>query len=343
MEALESCLDGMREDLASTVHLRGGEPPWWRIEGELVAQGDPLPAGPAFEKLLLDLADEHGARRLDALASHTLVFERAEHRYRMRIERSSEGWGALVRPIPPRPPTPEELGLPEALAASVHMRRGLIVLSSRAGGGRTTTLASMLRSIDALQQRYVVHVERPIEFRLRGERSVIHQIEVPVDVADFAGGVRCALGAGANVLALGDVPDGETLELLLDAVEAGMLVYAALEARNAHEALALLLDRIPAEGGELLRARLVSALRWVAWQALVRDTHGSRVAAVEMLEGNMALATAVKSARGPDDFRIAGRSMSIAGQRSYEAALEQLVVDGRVSPEEAERARAAVL
>jgi len=343
MGALDTCFQGMREGLASTVHLRGGEPPWWRIEGELVPQGEPLPTGPAFERILLDLAEEHGARRLDTLDHRTIVFEHEERRFRMRIEHSSEGWGALIRPIPDRPPIPGELGLPEALAASIHMLRGLIVLSSHAGGGRTTTLVSMLRAIDTMQQRYVIHVERPVEFRLRGERSVIHQIEVPVDAEDYAAGVRSALGAGANVLALGDIPDSETLELVLDAVEAGALVYAALEARSAHEALALLLDRIPADGSDLLRARLVAALRWVTWQALVRDTHGGRVAAVEMLEGNAALAQAVLQARGPDDFRIAGRSMPIAGHRSYEAALEQLVVAGRVTPDEAERARLAVL
>jgi twitching motility protein PilT len=261
-------------------------------------------------------------------------------RFRVNVYQSSNGVSAAIRLLAAAPPALADLGLPAPLDDVIDLPHGLVLVCGATGSGKSSTLAALAQ--EALRRRagMLITLEDPIEYVLptRGARGVCRQRQVGRDVKDFATGLRDALREDPDMLLIGEMRDPETISLALTAAETGHLVLASLHSRSAASAVERVVDSYAPERQQQIRVQLADALRVVVAQRLLPRLGGEgRVAAVEVLRGTYAVASAIR------DGKTAGIQSAIqAGKREgmlpLERCLADLVQRQRVSVEDARAA-----
>jgi twitching motility protein PilT len=324
---------------ASDVHLLDGEAPVLRIDGKLRSLGDE-PATDVIRLLGGDLAAEV-RRRLALGASADLGLSVAGvGRFRVNVYQASHWLAAAIRLLAAAPPVLADLALPVPLDDLVDVPHGLVVICGATGSGKSTTLAALAQ--EALRRRagMLITLEDPIEHVLptRGARGVSRQRQVGRDVKDFATGLRDALREDPDILIIGEMRDAETIGLALTAAETGHLVLASLHCGSAPAAVERIVDSYPRERQIQIRVQLADTLRVVVAQRLVPRSSGEgRVAALEVLRSNHAVANAIR------EGKIANIHSAIQGGRRegmmpLERCLADLVQRQRISLEDARAA-----
>lgn len=334
MPAAEQLLVALRDGGATDLHLRGGVPPCWRVNGDLLPHGDPLPAGEDFEALLLELLAIARLERLPDSGDLDFTFRALEGRFRAHVFPSEEGLNAVIRKIPSQVADPARLGLPEPVRALTAAGSGLVLVCGSSGCGKTTTVASLLEAISSASRRYIVTVEDPVEYVIAPCLSVVHQISVGTDAPSFSAGLKTALSARADVIYVGDLREAETVRLALHAAETGALVFATLHANGAVEALDRLLDLLPQEQHAVYRAALAQGLRMVLYQVLLPARTGGMVPATEIITGTRAVQGLLRENK-THELVSAIQSGRASGMRSLDDSLEELLAARTLAREEA--------
>ena len=316
--------------------LRGFEP----LDDELISHRDieeflALPAlgGPIWRKRLVV-----GGGKLEI--THTMT------KARVRISIYEEGGmqrhiACTVRMVPLIPPSLQQLGVPALVADMTGRNKGLILITGRAGAGKTTTLAALVNWINHARSTHIATVEQPIEYVIKNGKSIVSQREVSSNIKSFGAGVREALRQRADVIVVGEVSDKETVDAMLHAADSGRLVLAALPTRNCEDTVNRLLSYY--EGLELRRKSdlLAANLVGVMSQALVPAADGNCVyLASELMVNNLATAHAIREnkTRLLPGFIRAGRAR---GMRLLNQDLAQLILNGKISLKDAAAAASA--
>lgn len=322
---LEQLLSWARGQKASDLVLAAGAPPQLRRDGKwLVADDQPPLDGDILSRELGVLAPaaarsawfEHGAAGF--------ATEEAGGRLRVQLGRDANGPRAALRFVLPEAPSADRLGVPETVRRWLRGRRGLVVLAGPAGGGTSTTLASLVRELAQSVAASVITIEDPIEIRHRAS-PLVSQREVGAHVASAAAGVRAAMREGADAICVADRGDAESWTAIGEAVAAGHLVLATSQAATSQAALARLVER------EAVGDRLLDGLTGLLTQQLVERADGvGRLAAFEVLPGGAELAQLVRARRWSElpDLLAALRP---AGAQSQRDALAELVRRGYVA------------
>jgi len=256
-------------------------------------------------------------------------------RFRVHVSRAIGGDLTVARHIPSETATLEELGLPEAAASLTSWRSGLVVVTGPKGAGKTTTLASMIARMARERAVQIVTIEDPIEFVHDVGQGVINQREVGVHAVDFAGALRAARIAGADVVLVGRIDDAGVAEEALRAAGSGCLVLAEMASATAVRAVRDLIALFPPARRVFARASLGACLRGILAQRLPARADGKGGAvAVESLLMSAVLETAIRDAgaRGLEEAIRAGRRADVT---FIDDALMGLVVSGRVETAEA--------
>lgn len=272
---------------ASDLHLRPGQPPFVRVDGALArTRGQPLLAAQ-----LEELISVTSGRRLQSLDPAVFSFEYAFQppgmaRFRCHAFKSAEGWSVAARAIPTRVPTFAELRLPPAIKQLADPGPGLVLICGPTGSGKSTTCAALLRAMGSKETLHMLCIEDPIEHLMSDLPSCVTQREVGRDVPSHSAGLKSALREDPDVLFVSEIRDLESLELALQAAEAGMSVYATFHTSTAAKTLQRLVALFPTEDMAAARVRIADTLRAILTQRLLPRRNGrGRVLATEVMLG----------------------------------------------------------
>src|SRR5229473_1729977 len=240
---------------------------------------------PSTEKILLEVLTAEQRKHFEE--NHDLDFAYSVSgvgRFRGNIYRQQRGIDGVFRPIPPSPPTLEELGLPQSLGRLTDFHQGLLLVTGPAGCGKSSTMAALVNLINEQRPDHVITVEDPIEYVHASKRAVINQRQVLTQTISFGTALRAALREDPDVIVIGELRDLETISLAISAAETGHLVMATLHTNNTIRTVNRILDVFPPKQQSKIRAMVSESLRAIVSQRLLPNADGSRrVPAIEIL------------------------------------------------------------
>jgi twitching motility protein PilT len=204
-------------------------------------------------------------------------------RFRINLHRERGRAAAAVRALPSRVPRFGSLNLPPAVAALAKLPRGLVLIGGPTGSGKSTTLAALVDEINRTAARHVITIEDPIEYEHTHQTSVVEQVEIGIDAADFPTALRAALRQAPDVLVVGEMRDPETMRIALAAAETGHLVFSTVHTTDAASTVGRIADSFPPERQNTIRQELAMALAAVMTQTLMQRAGGGLVPAAELL------------------------------------------------------------
>ncbi len=287
---LLSLMQQARQQGASDLHVMAGRPVMARRIGEMRPMTDNV-SPEMVESMLLRLLDPLGLRQLQDAGYADLAFD-APNAGRMRgnINRQKSGLKGCFRLVAAKPPTLEELGLPQELAKVTSYHQGLAIVSGPNGHGKTTTMAALVDLINTHKADHIITVEDPVEIVHPLKKSVISQRQVGTHTNSFYAALKGALREDPDVIVIGELRDVETVEMALSAAETGHLVIATMSTPSGAKTIDRLIDMFPPEDQSQVRATLAGALKIIVSQRLVPTADGTRqVAAAELITGSFPL------------------------------------------------------
>ncbi len=271
---------------ASDIHLKAGLPPMFRIDGSLVPLKDAQRLPPeAIGKMAFGIMNAFQREKYQQYNELDMAYGvPGLGRFRVNVFQQRGTTGMVLRVIPFKISTLDQLKLPKVLERIAMHERGLILVTGTTGSGKSTSLAAMIDHINSQRTCHIVTIEDPIEFLMRDKRSVINQREVGVDTMGFAQALRSALRQDPDVILVGEMRDLETIETALTAAETGHLVLSTLHTLDAAETITRIVSAFPPYQQKQVRLQLGSVLKGVVSQRLVPMADGrGRVPAAEVM------------------------------------------------------------
>ena len=319
----------------SDLHMTVGLPPIYRLDGDLVNQGD---------HILDDNDTEFAVRQLASDAQMETLKKTGEVDFAVTYDGSirmrcnafyQQGHIALaLRMLPLKVPTVKDLELSQIIVDQAEKPRGLVLLTGPTGSGKSSTLAAMLDHINHTRRRHIITLENPIEFIHVHDKCIVNQREVGDDTDSFAAGLRAALRQDPDVILVGEMRDLETISTAITAAETGHLVFGTLHTKGAANTIDRIIDVFPPEQQEQIRIQLADVLEAAIAKALLPKIGGGRVAAYEILVATPAVRSLIrqnKSFQIPSAMQTGKRQ----GMQLLDDALVELVRKKQVSLENA--------
>jgi twitching motility protein PilT len=327
---------------ASDLHLKPNAPPVLRIHGRLVPQPDlGLITAEHMEGIARHILPEklYAALR-DGKEVDAGYSVKNFGRFRVNMFLSLGAIRAVMRSIPSKKPSFEELGLPPVLGKMAMERRGMVLVTGVTGSGKSTTLAAMIDYINRNRNDHIVTIEDPIEFSHDDVSCVISQREIGHDTASFATALRAALREDPDVILVGEMRDPETMSVALHAAETGHLVFSTLHTLNATETVNRIIGSFPPHQEQQIRDQLAAVIAGVVSQRLVARTSGDgRVPAVEVLVGTGLIRDCIREAKRTTEIpTVIANGNTQYGMQTFDQCLLQLYRDGTISYETAREA-----
>jgi twitching motility protein PilT len=283
---VEAALRELIAKKGSDLHLKVGNKPLFRVDGELATEQDAsvLSAADTEHALEMLLSDEAKLKEFAAEHEVDFSFEIPDvARYRLNAFQQRGVISMACRAIPHKINTIEELALPAVIRELAEEERGIVLLTGTTGSGKSTTLAAMIDHMNATTSKHIVTIEDPIEFVHEDKRSVINQREVGMDTASFKRALRRVLRQDPDVILVGEMRDEETVQAALSAAETGHLVLSTIHTVDAAESINRMLDFFPPHQHGQARSMIAGTIKGVISQRLVPGANGGRVAACEIL------------------------------------------------------------
>lgn len=285
---------------ASDVHLSSGEPPMFRVNGNMKKLNVPTIDEEQAHKMIFDVMDDNQQRKFteDLEADFSISLPGGTARFRVNAFVQRRGESAVFRQIPTKILTFEDLGLPSVLKDVSKASKGLVLVTGPTGSGKSTTLAAMVDLVNKEDFGHILTIEDPVEFVHQSHNCLINQREVGPDTHGFARALRSALREDPDVILVGELRDLETISLALTAAETGHLVFGTLHTSSAPKTIDRIIDVFPATEQGQVRAGLSESLRAVIAQTLLKKADGTgRVAALEIMMGIPAVRNLIREAK----------------------------------------------
>ena len=281
---------------ASDLHLNPGRPPVARIKGDLVSLSEEVLDDAACLALCRELCSDANWAEVQEIGTTDFGLPHTGgDRFRVSVLRQRGRTSAVLRLIPNRLLTFDEIGLPEVIKPLLRKPRGLILVTGPTGSGKTTTLATLIDWINQTMDRHVVTIEDPIEYFHGHKQGLVTQREVGTDVPDFPEAMRRVLRQDPDVILLGEMRDLATISAAITAAETGHLVFGTLHTTGSARTVNRIIDAFPANQQEQIRAQLSVALLAVISQVLLPKKDGTgRIAAFEIMIMNAAIANLIR-------------------------------------------------
>jgi twitching motility protein PilT len=302
--AMSDLLQLVVAENASDLHIRVGTPPTIRVHGILHrVEGPPLRPDETEELMRSITSEEHiQSTRERGGADFGFAFGDAA-RFRVSVFKERGNFGIVLRQIPNKLMTMEEIGLPPSTKELLYKPRGLVLVTGPTGCGKTTTLATMINIINEERDEvHIVTIEDPIEYYHKHKRALVTQREIGVDVPNFAEGVRRTLRQDPDVVLVGEMRDLETIDAAITAAETGHLVFATLHTTGAAKTIDRIVNAFPTNQQEQIRIQLSTVLQAVISQLLLpRIDKPGRVAIFEIMVNTPSIAALIRDNK---TFRI---------------------------------------
>jgi twitching motility protein PilT len=329
---MDDLLQVMVDEGGSDLHLRVGVPPMIRLHGSLVPMDLPVLGPEDTELLMKSITSENHIQKVREQGGTDFGFAFGDAaRFRVSVFKERGNNGLVLRQIPNRLLSLEQIGLPPSMKDLLFQPRGLILVTGPTGSGKTTTLASMIDVINTERDCHIITIEDPIEYYHPHKKSVLTQREIGVDVPNFAEALRRGLRQDPDVILVGEMRDLETMEAAITAAETGHLVFATLHTTGAARTVDRIVDAFPTNQQEQIRTQLASSIKAVISQLLmVRTDKKGRVASFEIMISTPSIQALIRDNK---TFRITSDIQTGAkyGMVTLDANLMSLYERGMIS------------
>ena len=327
------------ERKASDLHLKVGNHPYLRVDGHLAAIGEQSRISPED---MLSMAFSMMTNRQKQKFKETAELDMAYGvaglgRFRVNVFQQRGNVGMVLRVIPTKIKTIEDLLLPKVIDKICEEQRGLVLVTGTTGSGKSTTLAAMIDRINSTRPDHIITIEDPIEFLHRDKKGFVNQREVEVDTANFPVALRAALRQDPDVILVGEMRDLETIGTALLAAETGHMVFSTLHTLDATETIQRIIAVFPPPEQKQIRLQLASTLKAIVSQRLVRKSDGlGRVPAVEVLIATAYIRDCIIN---PDKTRMIHDAIAAGtsqyGMQTFDQSIYDLYTQNLITYEEA--------
>ncbi|HJW71823.1 MAG TPA: type IV pilus twitching motility protein PilT [Geothrix sp.] len=328
------------EQGASDLHLKVGNHPIARIRGKLtpmtqfkrLVQEDTIAM--AYAIMASDKQKGKFKENMDLDIAYSVP---SLGRFRCNIFNQRGTVGLVLRVIPRKIYTIDDLMLPKVLKTICQEQRGLVLVTGTTGSGKSTTLAAMIDLINATRTEHILTIEDPIEYLHRDNLSIINQREVEADCRTFASALRAALRQDPDVILVGEMRDLETIETALHAAETGHLVFSTLHTLDATETINRIISIFPPHHQKQVRLQLSAVLKAVISQRLVPRTDGQgRVPAVEVMVSTESVRSCIEDKDKTKMMKdVISSGTAQYGMQTFDQSLFFLLKQGLITEEEA--------
>jgi twitching motility protein PilT len=300
MMDINEMLKAMVDRDAADLHLRVNKPPVIRLHGAFDPL-DPMPLAPDdTERIMKEICPPRFQQQLQEEGSCDFAYAFSDvARFRTNIFRNLGDLGIVMRLIPSRIFTFDQLGLPRASMQRVmEAHRGMCIVTGPTGSGKTTSLATIIDWINSNRAVHIITIEDPIEYTHKHKKCIVSQRELHIDTPSFAHALRGALRQDPDVILVGEMRDLDTMEAAITAAETGHLVFATLHTIGAANTVDRIIDAFPGTQQNQIRAVLSVAMLNVLSQVLIPRASGKgRIAAFEIMHNNPAVANLIRTGK----------------------------------------------
>jgi twitching motility protein PilT len=327
-----------QKNRASDLHLSTGNPPILRIHGDMIPYQSPALSGDDIKRMLYSVMTEQ--QRSEYERDYEIDFAISfgtDMRFRVNAFNTLNGPAAVMRTIPSRILSMQDLGTPEVLKKLCYLHKGLVLVTGPTGSGKSTTLAAMVDHINANESKHIITIEDPVEFVHQSKKCLINQREVGKNTKSFAKALRSALREDPDVILVGELRDIETIQLALTAAETGHLVMGTLHTNSAPKTIDRIIDVFPANDKEMVRAMLSVSLEAVITQALLKRKDGGRVAVHEIMLGTPAVRNLIREGKVPQLYSLIQIGSKI-GMKTMKDSVMDLFNEGIITEQTARAA-----
>ena len=320
----------------SDLHLSINFPAKSRIHGSIQCLDDEVITPEKMEYLMKEICfPEHRCTTFmnthDLDCAHEIP---GLARFRCNYFYNYHGMGAILRQIPSKILTIEDLKLPEILKEICAFKSGLVLVTGPTGSGKSTTLAAMIDYINKTTSKHIITIEDPIEFVHQNQNCTIVHREVGVHSKSFPEALRGAMRSDPDIILLGEMRDNETIRLGLTCATMGMLVFGTLHTNNAPKTIDRIIDAFPSDEQAQIRTMLASCLKGVVSQLLCRKLAGGRVAVHEILLWTEGLHNTIREGQ-ISNIRTIIDAGGGKGMQSMDNSIQIQYDAGNISAEEA--------
>ena len=289
---------------ASDLHIRVGAPPVIRVHGILHrVEGPPLKPEDT-EELMRSITSEERIQGTREHGGADFGFAFGDvARFRVSVFKERGNFGIVLRQLPTKLLTMEQIGIPASAKELLYKPRGLVLVTGPTGSGKTTTLASMINIInEERDEAHIITIEDPIEYYHHHKKALVTQREIGVDVPNFAEGLRRALRQDPDVMLVGEMRDLETIEAAITAAETGHLVFGTLHTTGAAKTVDRIVNAFPSNQQDQIRIQLSTVMAAVISQLLIpRVDKPGRIAVFEVMVNTPSIAALIRDNK---TFRI---------------------------------------
>ena len=333
---IESLLLTIVREGCSDLHLCSGNPPLYRLDGEIIQLGSPtVLSAERVDALLRGVLPQRNKEQFDVHHDADFAYEiPGVARFRCNVFVDRKGPGGVFRVIPAKIASAEDLGLSRAVMDFCDLPKGLVLVTGPTGSGKSTSLAAMIDYINRTKTAHLITIEDPIEFVHENRKCLVNQREVGPHTDGFKHALRAALREDPDIVLVGEMRDLETVAIAIETAETGHLVFGTLHTNTAASTVDRIIDQFPHGQQAQIRAMLSESLKGVISQTLCKKKGGGRVAAQEILVVTPSIANLIREGK---TFQItsimqAGKG---AGMMTMNDALLDLVKKKIIEPEEA--------
>jgi len=322
---------------ASDLHITTEAPPQVRIDGKL----QPLPYdeldSKSAQSVLYSIMTEEQKREFEENKEIDFSFGLSgKARFRANVYQQRGGMAGAFRLVPWKVPSMQELGLPKVVEYLCKKPRGLILVTGPTGSGKSTTLASMIDSINTDRNEHIITIEDPIEFLHPHKSCLVNQRELNANTKSFPNAMRAALREDPDVVLIGEMRDRTSTELALSLAETGHLTFATLHTNSAVSSINRIIDIFPADQQQQIRTQLSFVLEAVLSQALLPAAHGTgRKLAVEVLIPNSAVRNLMREDKVHQIPSIMQSGQAEHGMQTFNQSLARLVAQRKITEDTA--------
>jgi twitching motility protein PilT len=333
-KTLEEIVIQAAQDGASDIHLTAGQPPKYRLHGQIQSMNDESLSKEDCIEYAKELVGDDW-KQIESIGEIDAAKTVAGHRIRINLYRVSGTISAALRLLSDYIPKISELNLPEAVSKFPTYQKGIVLVTGETGSGKSTTLAAILDEINHTRNEHIITLEDPIEYIYKPDKCVISQREVGTDTRSYSDGLRAILREDPDIILIGEMRDGDTIETALTAAETGHLVFATLHTNSASDSIDRIVGTFPPEHQAQIRLQLSTTIKAVLSQQLVVRKGGKgRIAACEVMISTPAIKNQIREGKTPQ-MESAILTSAKEGSVTMDNYLIKLVKDGYIDPETA--------